>query len=150
MHYALMATKLLIGIICLIAVIRILGKKELAEASPLDVVYAVALGDLVGDAAYDPKIKIGEIIFTVAVWTVFIYILDRAAKRFDWFSRLTKGKAEVLILDGELHEEVMKRNRMDREEVNSLLRQSQIFDVKEVKIGVLEVNGQLTVMPYKR
>ena len=51
MDYVYMIIKIICGFVSLIIIMRLMGKKELAEASPLDIVYSVALGDLVGDAA---------------------------------------------------------------------------------------------------
>ncbi|MFP5116102.1 DUF421 domain-containing protein [Bacillaceae bacterium C204] len=146
MEYLMMIGKLLVGFVALMIMIRITGKKELASASPLDVVYSVGLGDLIVDASYDSKVTIFKIVVAILSWTVLIYGLDALARKFKWFGKQVKGTAEVLIMDGEVFEEVREKHRLSQDEVQSLLRQKDVFDLKEVKLGVLEPNGSLSIL----
>ncbi len=82
MDYVYMIIKIICGFVSLIIIMRLMGKKELAEASPLDIVYSVALGDLVGDAAYDPAVKFYDIIIAVSVWSVLIYVTDWISRKY--------------------------------------------------------------------
>lgn len=138
--------KLLIGFIALLAIVRFLGKKELASTTPLDIVFAVGLGDLIVDAVYDDKVSALHTLVGVFSWSAFIFLADLLSKRYDWFGKLTKGDPEVLIYKGEINKRVMRRNRLSEEEVLSLLRQKDIFEIKEVQLGVIELNGQLSVL----
>lgn len=150
MTYLLLISKLFLGFIALMVIIRVLGKKELASASPLDVVYSVALGDLIVDAAYDEKIKMPEILVALVAWAAFVWITDKLSREFEWFGKATKGKAEILIYKGKIEKDTMKRHRMSKEEVLSLLREKEVFDLNQVEMGVLETNGNLTVMKLER
>lgn len=146
MTYFLLLFKLLCGFVALLTVVRLLGKKELAATSPLDIVYSVALGDLIVDAAYDPKVKIPELFLGVAAWSLFIWLADLAARKWSWFDKLSNGKAEVIIYEGQIDLQVMKKHRLTYEEVRSLLRQKDVFSEHEVKMAVMETNGNLTVL----
>ncbi|MFP5109669.1 DUF421 domain-containing protein [Neobacillus sp. C211] len=146
MDYLLIMGKLAFGFAVLMIMIRLTGKKELASASPLDVVYSVGLGDLIVDGAYDDKVTILKIAISIVFWTVFIYGLDFLARQFKWFGKQVKGNAEVLIMEGKILREVRDRHRLSQDEVESLLRQKDVFDIKEVKLGVLEPNGSLSIL----
>ena len=125
---------------------RLMGKKELAEASPLDIVYSVALGDLVGDAAYDPAVIFYDIIIAVSVWSVLIYVTDWISRKIPFAGRKIKGESELLIHNGQIIRNVMRKNRLSEHEVENLMRQNGAFKLEEVKVGILERNGKLSIL----
>ena len=125
---------------------RLMGKKELAEASPLDIVYSVALGDLVGDAAYDPAVIFYDIIIAVSVWSVLIYVTDWISRKIPFAGRKIKGESELFIHNGQIIRNVMRKNRLSEHEVENLMRQNGAFKLEEVKVGILERNGKLSIL----
>src|SRR6185436_18251866 len=60
--------------------------------------------------------------------------------------KLLDGVPSVLIQNGQLMHEAMRKERVNEQEVMALLREQQIDDLREVKLGVLEINGQLAVI----
>ena len=146
MAYVFMIIKIISGFISLLVIIRLMGKKELAEASPLDIVYSVALGDLVGDAAYDPAVKFYDIFIAVGVWSFLIYSTDLVSRKVPFLGRRIKGESELLIHNGQIMKKVMRKNRLSEHEVENLLRQNGAFHLEDVKVGILEANGKLSVL----
>lgn len=146
MDYGFMIIKIICGFISLIIIMRLMGKKELAEASPLDIVYSVALGDLVGDAAYDPAVKFYDIIIAVSVWSLLIYATDLVSRKIPFLGRKIKGESELLIHNGQIMRKVMRKNRLSEHEVENLMRQNGAFKLEEVKVGILERNGKLSIL----
>ena len=132
MDYVYMIIKIICGFVSLIIIMRLMGKKELAEASPLDIVYSVALGDLVGDAAYDPAVKFYDIIIAVSVWSVLIYVTDWISRKIPFAGRKIKGESELFIHNGQI--------------IRNLMRQNGAFKLEEVKVGILERNGKLSIL----
>lgn len=140
-----MIAKLVIGAFCLIIIYRILGKKELSEITPLDIVYAAALGDLVTGAVYAPEIKLTSEIASLAAWGAIIFVFDWLALKFNWFSKLLKGTPDVIIYNGKLKDKTMQKNRLEEKDVMAMLRKEGVHDLSEVKKAILEINGELSV-----
>ena len=140
--------KLTTGLIGVIIVIRLLGKKEMAQITPLDFVYALILGSIVEEALYETTMLFYEMLFALAYWALLIYIIEKVALKNERFRRVMKGRPELLINDGIIDVEVMDRNNMDVDEVRELLRLQQIFSLKSVKYAVLENSGMLSVIQY--
>lgn len=146
MEYIMLMIKLSIGFAVLMVMIRVVGKKEMASASPLDVVYAVLLGDLIGNGIYDPQVKVLQIVVAIVFWTLLIYGIDFIGRKFKGIGKAVEGKMEVLIYDGSVDKKVMAKNRLSMEEVKSLLRQNGVFNLHEVKMAILEPNGNLSIL----
>ena len=140
--------KLTTGLIGVIIVLRLLGKKEMAQITPLDFVYALILGSIVEEALYETTMPFYEMLFALAYWALLIYVIEKFALKNERFRRVLKGRPELLINDGIIDVEVMDRNNMDVDEVRELLRMQRIFSLKSVKYAVLENSGMLSVIQY--
>ena len=63
--------KLVTGMIGILAFLRITGKAQMAQLTPLDTVSAFVIGALVGGVLYNPDMSMWHILFALAVWTGF-------------------------------------------------------------------------------
>lgn len=138
--------KVLIGLLALLVVIRLLGKKELAQLTPFDFVYILVLGGLVEETIYDDLVTIWDLLYAVALWATLIYIIEMIARKFDWVRPIVKGKPSIIINDGEIDVKQLKKNRLEFEQLRTMLRQQGVFSIEEVKYAILEPSGQLSVL----
>lgn len=138
--------KIIGGLLALLLVVRLLGKKELSQITPLDFVYLLVLGGLLEETVYDDMVSIWSVLYTIALWALLIYITELIVRRFDKTRTLMKGKPTVIISDGELDIKALKKNKLESEQLRTMLRQQGIFSIQEVKYGILEPSGQLSVM----
>ncbi|MCM3403403.1 hypothetical protein [Cytobacillus oceanisediminis] len=79
--YLSITVKMAVGLVALLAVTRILGKKELSQVTPFDFVYAVVLGGIIEETIYDEKITTLQVIYSALLWGAFIYIIEILAKK---------------------------------------------------------------------
>lgn len=140
--------KLTAGLIGVMIVLRLLGKKEMAQVTPLDFVYALILGSVIEEALYETTMPFYEMLFALAYWGLLIYIVEKFALKSQRFRRFAKGGPDLLINDGYLDTQVMGKNNMDVDEVRELLRLQGIFSLRNVSYAILENSGQLSVMEY--
>lgn len=89
MMYVQIASKLIVGLISLLIVIRLLGKKTLSEITPFDLIYTLVLGGILEEALYDDKIHVGHFLFAVILWGIMIYLIETVVQKNDkasnWF-----------------------------------------------------------------
>ncbi|MFC2319781.1 MAG: DUF421 domain-containing protein, partial [Segatella oulorum] len=69
--YVQIGLKLITGMIGILAFLRIAGKAQMAQITPLDTVSAFVIGALVGGVLYNPDMSMWHILFALAVWTAF-------------------------------------------------------------------------------
>ncbi|CAM4322684.1 DUF421 domain-containing protein [Lacicoccus alkaliphilus] len=145
-EYFHMASKLVVGLIGIIIVIRLLGKKEMAQVTLLDFVYALVLGGVIKDAMYEPSVTIPDMLFVLAIWSALIYIFEKLTQKSGVLRHVIKGRPATLIKEGRLMYGQMEKLNMEIEELNQLLRVEGIFSLREVNYAMLENSGQLTVL----
>ncbi|SDK76660.1 DUF421 domain-containing protein [Lacicoccus qingdaonensis] len=145
-EYLHMASKLIVGLIGVIIVIRLLGKKEMAQVTLLDFVYALVLGGVIKDAMYDPTVTIPNMIFVLAIWSVLIYLFEKVTQKSGAIRHVVKGKPVTLIKEGKLLYHKMENLNLEIEELGQLLRVEGIFSLREVNYVMFENSGQLTVL----
>ncbi|GIN20695.1 MAG TPA: DUF421 domain-containing protein [Bacillus bacterium] len=140
--------KLVLGLGALLAVTRLLGKKEMGQFTPFDFVYALILGALLEESLYDHQISIWQMLFGVAVWAVLIYIVEILVGKNDLLRGIFKGSASRLMKDGELDLEKLKSNHIEMEQLRTMLRQQGIFSLKDVRDLYLETSGSISVKKH--
>ncbi|MEK4947326.1 DUF421 domain-containing protein [Carnobacterium sp. FSL W8-0810] len=140
------ASKLVVGLIGLLLVTRLLGKKTLSEITPFDLIYTLVLGGILEESLYDDKINILHFLFAVALWGIMIYFLESVVQKKDKINTFIKGTPSVLIYDGELNLLEIKNNHIEMEQLRSMLRSQNCFSLRTVKYAVLEIGGSISVM----
>ena len=143
--YGAIAMKLIVGMIGILAFLRITGKAQMGQLTPLDTVSAFVIGALVGGVLYNSDMTIWHLIFALAVWTVF-NMLVRFAMRSAYLRHLIKGESVFLVKDGVLNFRNFKRNSLEMEQFRLMLRQKGIFSMFDVDDVLFEANGAVTVL----
>lgn len=143
--YVEIALKLIAGMIGILVFLRIAGKGQMAQITPLDTVSAFVIGALVGGVLYNPDMSMWHILFALAVWTGF-NMLVRFAMRSLKLRHLIKGESEVLVRNGVINFKAFKRNSLEMEQFRLLLRQKGIFSMFDVEDVLFETNGAVTVL----
>ena len=144
--YISITLKLVTCMIGILAFLRITGKAQMAQITPLDTVSAFVIGALVGGVLYNPDMSMLHIIFALIVWTGF-NMLVRFAMRSAYMRHLIKGKSDFLVKKGIINFGNFKRNSLEMEQFRMLLRQKGIFSMFDVEDVLFETNGAVTVLP---
>lgn len=146
MDYVEIFIELLFGYAALFLVVKILGKTQMNQITPFDFISALVLGNFLGDAIYNKDAHIGRIIFAVVVWGAFILITESIMQKWRTARLFLEGKPSILIANGKLDWNEMKRNRLDVDQLQQLLRAKDIFSLQDVEFAVLENDGSISVM----
>ena len=144
--YIAIALKLITGMIGILVFLRIAGKAQMAQLTPLDTVSAFVIGALVGGVLYNPDMSMWHILFALTVWTLF-NMLIRFAMRSARLRHFIKGESVFLVKDGAINFKNFKRNSLEMEQFRLLLRQKGIFSMFDAEDVIFETNGAVTVLP---
>ena len=143
--YIGITTKLIVGMLGILAFLRITGKAQMGQLTPLDTVSAFVIGALVGGVLYNPDMTIWHLIFAFAVWTGFNMFV-RFCMRFSSLRHFIKGESVFLVKDGIINFKNFKRNSLEMEQFRVMLRQKGIFSMFDVEDVLFESNGSVTVL----
>lgn len=124
--------------------LRLLGKRELSQVTPFELVLLVVMGDLVQQGITHNDLSMtgaALAIGTIAFWAL---ALSWATYLFPRAERMLEGVPRVLVKDGELIKANMRRDRITRAEVEIEMRLAGIAHIAEVAWAVLEPNGKIS------
>ncbi|WEG11902.1 DUF421 domain-containing protein [Pullulanibacillus sp. KACC 23026] len=147
MHeYIETTVELVVGFFALMLITKMLGRSSISQATPFDFVASLVLGEFVGGAIYDPKVDLFRIIYVVVIWGILIFLVDFIALKFNKSRGLIESVPAILIKNGIINRNVLKKHRLDINRLQSLLRDKDIFSFREVEHAILEPNGKINVI----
>jgi uncharacterized membrane protein YcaP (DUF421 family) len=127
----------------------LLGKKELSQITPIDFVYLLVLGGLLEESVYDDMVSVWQVLYAIGLWAILIFIVEIVIRKFEMLRPVLKGVPSIIITDGKLDTKALRKNKLESEQLRSMLRLQGIFSLKEVKYAILEPNGQLSIMKHE-
>ncbi|MCP3739833.1 YetF domain-containing protein [Rossellomorea sp. BNER] len=153
MNLTYLTLELICGFFLLFLIIKLLGKKIINQITPFTFIAAIVLGELLGNALYDDKVGVRYIFYSMCLWGFLLFVVELASQKFLKLRLLFEGKPSVLIRNGIVNREQLKKNRMNLNQLQSLLRQSETFSIREVAYCYLEANGSISLLkktPYQK
>ncbi len=134
------------GILALFILTKVLGKTQISQLTAFDFIAALVLGELVGNALFDKKAGLLDIGYVILLWGVILYVIEIITQKFGKTRHLLEGDPVLIIHKGMFIREELKKNKMDVDEVQQLLRAKDVFSVAEVEYAILETDGTLSVL----
>lgn len=92
--------ELIIGFIFLFVIIKFVGKKIINQIFPFTFIAAIVLGELLGNALYDPKIGVFYIVYSMTIWGGLLFSVEYLSLKFLAFRDVAEGKPSALIKNG--------------------------------------------------
>lgn len=139
-----------IGVItypCLIAVLRLSGKRTLAKMNAFDLVVTVALGSTLATILLSRDVALAEGLVALVLLVLLQLSVTWLSIRSRAVRRLLKSEPTVLVRDGVLLHDVMRAQRVTDGEIRQSIRSQGIGDLADVAAVVLETDGSFSVIP---
>jgi len=138
--------ELVIGFFALFFLTRFIRKTQINEITPFDFISAIVLGELLGNAIYDKEIRIWSVIYALIIWGILMYIVEKVTQKFRKTRKLLDGDPAIIIQNGQINFNVIKREKLDVNELLSILRQKDAFSIREIEFAILEQSGDISVL----
>jgi uncharacterized membrane protein YcaP (DUF421 family) len=146
MRFMNTAGELILGFMALFLITKVIGRRQLSQITPFDFISAIVLGELLGNAIYDRDIGITYILGTLSLWAVLMLLVELLSQKFLSLRGFLEGNPSIVIRHGMIDRKELKKNKIDINELENLLRQKDVFSVREVEYALLEANGKLSVL----
>jgi len=131
--------------LCLVAFVRLFGKRELAQLNPFDLVVLLCLSNTVQNAIIgDDNTVSGGIIGVFALLTIN-FVVSRILFNYPSLTRMVEGTETVLIRDGKIDQEALRREALTELELKTVLHKQGLNDFSQVARCVLEPSGNFYV-----
>lgn len=135
------------GYATLLIVLRISGKRTLAQLNVFDFVVTVALGSIFATLLLNTDVSWSEGLVAFAVIAALQFIVAGVTARWPAARKIVTSSPILLLSDGEMRHDALKRSRLTESEVRQAIRGSGAGGVADIKCVVLETNGKLSVIP---
>ena len=135
--------------IFLIIGLRLSGKRELAQLNPFDLIVLLTLSNTVQNAIIGDDNSVTGGIIGAASLLAINYLVVRFLYDHRKIDQLVEGRADVLIENGKVHTEKLKRELITKEELAAAARKQGFDTLSEVRQCILEPGGTLTFIAKK-
>ncbi len=132
--------------ICVTFAIRIMGKRQIGDMQPNELVITLLFSEIAAIPLQDISQPILSGIVAIFVLVVLEITMSVLAMKSGFVRKFMSGKSVVLISNGVINQNAMKDVRMTVLDLVEQLRMQNVFDISTVGFAVLEVNGNLSVL----
>ncbi len=126
--------------------VRLTGKREVGQMTPFDLVLLLLLSNSVQNAMTGPDTSLAGGAVAATVLLTLNYFVAEVSGVNRRFRRMVQGSPTLLIHDGQLVTEHLRREHLTVDEVMRALREHGICSIEEIALGVLEVDGSLSFL----
>lgn len=135
-----------LGYFFLIFVIRLLGKRQLGEMEPSEFVVSMLIADLAATVMQDEAFPVLAGAIPIAVVLTLELLFSALSYHSVAIRKLFCGKPMILMEDGKILQENLRKTRVTPDELTEHLREKGIVDLSTVKYAILETNGQISAL----
>lgn len=134
----------------LIAVIRLMGKRQIGQMEASEFVVTMLVADLASIPMQDGGIPLYTGLIPILTVLSMELVLSGLSLRSITFRRLLCGKPVILVENGKIIQANLRKTRVTLDELTGHLREKDVLDIQSVQYAILETNGNLSVFPYPK
>ncbi len=134
----------------LIFVIRMMGKRQIGQMEASEFVVTMLVANLASIPMQDSGIPLYSGLVPILTVLGVELVLSAINMRSVGLRRLFCGKPVILIENGRILQENLRKTRVTMDELTELLRLKDVLSVDTVQYAILETNGNLSVFPYPK
>ena len=130
--------------------LRLMGKRQIGELEPSELVLTMMISDLATVPMQDFGIPLLAGVVPILTLLSLSMLVSQLSLRSVRFRGLVCGTPSILIREGKLQQQAMRKNRFTLDELLEELRQQGYSSLDDVKYAVLENSGELSILPWAR
>ena len=134
----------------LILAVRLMGKRQIGEMEPAEFVGTMLVAYLAAIPMQDGAIPLYSGLVPILTVLGLELVLSGITLTSVPIRRLLCGKPVILIDNGKILQENLRKTRITLDELTGHLREKDVLDIHTVQFAILETNGNLSVFPYPR
>ncbi len=134
----------------LIMVIRLMGKRQIGQMEPMEFVVTMLVANLASVPMQDGGIPLFSGLIPILTVLGMELVLSFLSMRSLIFRRALCGKPVILVENGKILQNNLRRTGVTLDELTSHLRQHDVLDPRTVQYAILETDGNLSVFPYPK
>lgn len=125
---------------------RFLGKQQVSQITFFDYILGITIGSVAANLTTDLTSEAWPHWVGLFTWTFLVYVLQKITLKWRKASIYLDGEPAIVIMEGKLMDNVMKKLRYRISDLQEQLREKGVFDISEVQYAVIEKDGQISVL----
>jgi uncharacterized membrane protein YcaP (DUF421 family) len=130
--------------IALYLLVRLMGKRELGQMTPFELIVLVVIGDLIQQGVTQNDFSLTGAIIAISTIAFLALVMSWASYLWPWAEHLLEGEPRVVVRDGTLLGANLRRNRLTKGEIESEMRLAGIARMEDVRWAILEPRGKIS------
>lgn len=147
-------TEVMLRSVCALAALflmtRLLGKKQLSQLNFFHYIVGITIGNIAGFISLEIERHFLIGLMALFIWTLITVGLEWISLKSKHFRHWFDGEGTVLIKDGKVLEDNLKKARFTSDELLEELRKKNAFRIADVEFAVLEADGSVSVLLTKQ
>ncbi len=133
----------------IILAVRLMGKRQVSDMQTSELVITLIISDIAAIPMQGVEQPLLSGFLPIMVLVSLEIILSIIMLKSSKFRNIICGNPIVIIKEGKILESELRKLRISYEDLYSLLRQQEVFDVKDIKCGIVETNGSVSILKYQ-
>ncbi|NSW89630.1 MAG: DUF421 domain-containing protein [Firmicutes bacterium] len=130
-----------------VVVMRIMGKRQIGQLQPFELVVAIMISELAAVPMQDTAIPLINGIIPILTLLIAQMLLSFISMLNVWARGVICGTPSILIENGKINEQNLRKEMYTLNDLLEQLRSSNIYNISDVEFAILETNGQLSIIP---
>ncbi len=130
----------------IIFLMRLMGKRQIGELQPSELVITILLSEIASIPMQDNRVPILHSVVALLALVAYEIFSSALSLKSNRLRALIQGHPVIVIRDGEIDMKALGKLRMTVNDLISLLRQKDVFDISQVSYAVFETNGKISVL----
>lgn len=130
----------------IILFIRVAGKRSTSQMNNFDWVVTVAMGTLAASSMIQKSVTIADSLLAIGSLLALQWVVTKLIFHFPAVSHAIKAEPSVLVSDGELLHDTLRRERVNQDEVFAAIRENGLSSLEEVQWIILETDATISVI----
>lgn len=130
--------------ILIIFSIRLMGKRQLGELAPSELVVTILVSNIATLPIEDINIPLVMGVIPILTLVCLDVLMSLVTLKYRSVRKLVSGSAKIIISDGRIDQAMLKKLRFSTDDVMESLRGLQIFDISQVQYAIVETTGKIS------
>lgn len=140
------AIRTLIGFAILLLFTRLTGKKQLSQMTIFTYITGITLGSMIGEMVIHGGVEFWEEVVGVILWGIFSFVVEYIGLKIPFMRVVLDSEPTIVIKRGEIQVKELRKMRLNMDDLTMLLREKEVFTVRDVWYAILEPHGQLSIV----
>jgi len=147
MEYLMVLVRSLASLAVLFLTTKLIGKKQVSELSMFDYVIGISIGNFSAEMILNTEVNFFSGLIAVIIFGLISYFVSYITLKSIRLRKFFMGTPTILIQNGKILKKNLFNARLDINDLLEQCRSNGYFDLSEIEYGVLEANGNLSILP---